>query len=126
MSNEPKESKSDARAPHHQTQHDDATTPKDLKVRIKEQRLIVDWMDGRRSEFSLDALRRDCPCATCRTEREQQTDNPLKILKADPTSIRVTHAELVGNYAIQFTWSDGHNSGIFDFRYLRTLDTTAG
>ena len=30
-------------------------------------------------------------------------------------------AKLVGNYAIQFTWSDGHNTGIFDFRFLRSL-----
>jgi DUF971 family protein len=32
------------------------------------------------------------------------------------------HAELVGNYAIRFRWSDGHDTGIFDFRFLRSLD----
>jgi DUF971 family protein len=118
--------------------HDDSVTPADLKVKLAEQKLIVEWKDGRRSEFSLDELRRICPCATCRTEREQSghsIDNrkstignpttggtiPLQVLKRDPTGVRVVSAKLVGTYAIQFDWSDGHNTGIFDFRFLRSL-----
>lgn len=95
--------------------------PADLKVKIAEQRLLIEWQDGQRSDFSLDRLRRDCPCATCRTEREANAENPLRILKTDPTDVRVTHAELVGHYAIRLFWSDGHSSGIFDFRFLRRL-----
>lgn len=101
---------------------DDTTTPRDLKVELKNQHLRVDWTDGRQSEFALAALRAQCPCATCRTDREEAQKNPLQILRSDPTGIRVTSAKLVGNYAIQFTWSDGHEAGIFDFRYLRSLD----
>jgi len=97
--------------------------PADLKVKISEQMLFIDWRDGKRSQYSLNELRRVCPCATCRTEREheERNPNPLKILKADPTGVRVVGARLVGTYAIQFTWSDGHDTGIFDFRFLRTL-----
>ena len=109
------------RAAYERQPHDAACTPRDLKVQIKEQRLRVEWGDGERSEYSLGELRRVCPCASCRTERESREANPLKILKFDPTSLRVTHAQLVGRYAIQFTWSDGHNTGIFDFRFLRSL-----
>jgi len=94
-------------------------TPKDLKVQIGEQRLLVDWSDGAHSEYSLDELRRRCPCASCRTERQEADANPLKILKFDPTNVRVISAKLVGNYAIQFVWSDGHDTGIFEFRALR-------
>lgn len=102
---------------------DDSATPADLKVRIAEQKLLVDWKDGRHSEYSLDVLRRQCPCATCRTQREekQKVANPLNILKFNPSDVKVVSANLVGNYAIQFQWSDGHNTGIFDFRYLRSL-----
>jgi len=110
------------RAQYQRRPHDESVTPVDLKVQLKEQRLIVDWRDGTRSEFSLGRLRRVCPCASCRTEREQQDPNPLKILKSDPTELRVVSANLVGSYAIQFHWSDGHNTGIFDFRFLRSLD----
>ena len=59
--------------------------PKDLKVKIKEQRLLVEWADGSRSNVTFGELRRRCPCATCRTDREKQDENPLRILKADPT-----------------------------------------
>jgi DUF971 family protein len=100
---------------------DDAAVPKDLRVKLSEQRLYIDWKDGRSSVFSLGELRRVCPCAACRTEREQQTANPLRILKADPSGLRVVNARLVGHYAIQLEWSDGHNTGLFDFRFLRSL-----
>lgn len=102
--------------------HDDAVTPLNLKVLLAEQRLFIQWKDGWNSAYELPNLRRLCPCASCRTEREQQQSNPLRILKFDPAGIRVVAAELVGNYAIQFQWSDGHKSGIFDFRFLRAID----
>lgn len=100
---------------------DASVQPSDVKVQLKAQRLIVDWGDGVRSEYALAELRRVCPCATCRTERESTRGSLLPILKADPTGVHVTSAKLVGNYAIQFFWSDGHNTGIFDFRFLRSL-----
>ncbi|MFQ5414973.1 MAG: gamma-butyrobetaine hydroxylase-like domain-containing protein [Phycisphaerae bacterium] len=100
---------------------DTTTTPADIKVKIAEQRLIVDWKDGRHTDLTFAILRKHCPCATCRAEREQHDDNPLQILKTDPTGLKVINAELVGTYAIQFHWSDGHNTGIFDFRFLRAL-----
>jgi len=103
--------------------HDAASSPRDLKLKLKEQMLHVDWSDGARSEFPLAVLRKHCPCATCRTEREAQSPNPLRILKSDPVGLRVVNAKLVGNYAIQFEWSDGHSTGIFDFRFLRSLGT---
>ena len=102
--------------------HDDAVSPLDLKVKLTEQQLFIHWKDGRQSVYALANLRRLCPCATCRTEREQQGANPLRILKFNPEGVRVLSAELVGHYAIQFQWSDGHKSGIFDFRFLRSLD----
>ncbi|MBI1825895.1 MAG: DUF971 domain-containing protein [Planctomycetes bacterium] len=103
--------------------HDSTTTPRDLKVKITEQMLFIDWMDGGHSEIAMGRLRAVCPCATCRTEREAQAGNLLKILKTDPGSLRVVNAKLVGNYAIQFEWSDGHDTGIFDFRFLRSFGT---
>jgi len=100
----------------------DQDTPIDLKVKLAEQKLYVTWRDGTRSEFSLPRLRALCPCATCKTEREKQSKTALPILKADPTRpVQATGAELVGRYAIHFDFSDGHNTGIYDFRFLRAL-----
>jgi hypothetical protein len=33
-------------------------------------------------------------------------------------SYEIQDAQIVGNYAIQFSWDDGHNSGIYTWDYL--------
>jgi ATP-binding protein involved in chromosome partitioning len=47
----------------------------------------------------------------------------------DPKTIRsdVSPQKIVsiGNYAIKFDWSDGHNSGIYSFESLRALGARA-
>ena len=95
--------------------------PTDFKLDLKGQSLTIDWADGQRSGIDLALLRKHCPCATCRTERDGEDKNPLRVLKADPVGVRVIDARLVGHYAIQFDWSDGHNTGIFNFKLLRKL-----
>ena len=37
-----------------------------------------------------------------------------------------TGAELVGNYAVRITFSDGHDTGIFSWQYLREIDPARG
>ncbi len=86
--------------------------------------LRVKWADGHASEYPLPLLRRSCPCATCRTARDEQASSKLVILKpvTDPEAMTsATSAELVGNYAIRIVWRDGHDTGIFDFRLLRSI-----
>ncbi len=100
-------------------------TPVDIKLSLKKQTLTIDWQDGHSSRFDLARLRRACPCATCRRDRATPSTS-LPILKLPPGGgeIKVTDAELMGHYAINLSWSDGHNSGIYDYKYLRALDTT--
>ncbi|MGD2107790.1 MAG: DUF971 domain-containing protein [Phycisphaerae bacterium] len=104
--------------------HDASTTPRDLKLKTEQQVLLIDWADGSRHELPLSELRRQCPCATCRTQREESQrpgTNPLQVLKSDPAKLRATGADLVGTYGLRLRWSDGHDTGIFDFRFLRQL-----
>jgi DUF971 family protein len=101
--------------------YDARVTPKDLRLQLAEQRLVIDWKDGGRTEIPAATLRRNCPCATCKGERAAESGNPLPILKADPAKLRAVGAKLVGNYALQLVWSDGHDAGIYDFRFLRSL-----
>jgi DUF971 family protein len=35
--------------------------------------------------------------------------------------LTISDLSLVGRYAINFRWSDGHETGIYSFRYLREL-----
>jgi DUF971 family protein len=83
--------------------------------------LRVLWQDGHASEYALRWLRANCPCATCREERRAavlQTDM-LQLSSAPPPSAEIAGAELVGNYAVRFTWADGHDTGIYAFAALR-------
>jgi DUF971 family protein len=100
------------------------TQPAGLDLDLKAQVLHVTWADGAISRLPLAVVRRHCPCAACRTEKEQQSRTLLPVLKASPAGqIEAVGGHLVGNYALQIEWSDGHNTGIYDFRYLRTLPT---
>ena len=38
-----------------------------------------------------------------------------------PASLERLHVEPVGNYALNFRWSDGHSTGIYTFEYLRKI-----
>jgi len=99
------------------------TTPTRLDLK-KTERLEVDWQDGRTCVYPLSLLRSMCPCATCKTFREQQakTKSLLRILPGNYSGdISVISAELVGNYALRIEWSDHHASGIYSFEYLREI-----
>ena len=74
------------------------------------------WSDDTESNFTAAQLRRACPCAGCVNEwtGEKMLD-PAKI--AD--DLTFNKIALVGRYALNFNFSDGHETGIFSFKYLR-------
>jgi DUF971 family protein len=80
--------------------------------------LRVTWADGRVCQYEAARLRRVCPCAQCVNEWTGQ-----RTLKPDNVSDEVQIADLtiVGRYALNFRWSDGHETGIYSFQYLRDL-----
>lgn len=86
--------------------------------KIGDEEFKITWDDGHQSVFPVQLLRRNCPCALCKDEftGEKKLD-PADI----PDSITAGRAELVGQYAISFGFSDGHGTGIFSFGYLRGL-----
>jgi len=97
--------------------------PIDVKKKAENVLTIV-WDDGHESVYGMVTLRKCCPCATCRTVRATRDTNPLKILSPKEIivdDIQLLAAEVVGRYALQFSWSDGHSEGIYSFQYLREL-----
>ena len=103
-----------------------------LKLDLKrDEKLQITWSDGVVSIYTLAVLRKNCPCAECRTKREEQPKKKvlLPILTGDHSRpVTSASAEMVGNYAIQLAWTDGHSAGIYSFAYLRELagQMTAG
>jgi DUF971 family protein len=83
--------------------------------------LAISWNDGLESFFKLEALRRACPCAGCGGEPDVlgKISRPHATYTAE--SFRLTGFDLVGGYALQPRWGDGHSTGIYSFTYLRRL-----
>jgi DUF971 family protein len=91
---------------------------------VRDSGLTVHWPDGRQSFYPIAFLRRMSPSADARTLREQLAKNPLTVLPNTDTGqpLTATTAELVGNYAIRIRFSDGHDTGLYSWDYLREID----
>ena len=90
-------------------------------TREGEDRLVVQWSDGHRSEHTWVHLRQECPCAGCREERSQPPD-PFRILKpSELVPLKPVAIAPVGYYAYKITWSDGHDSGLYTLENLRAM-----
>ena len=85
--------------------------------------LAIQWNDGIESYFELQILRRACPCAACGGEPDvlgNIVSRPGGISYAE-NSFELVGFDLVGGYALQPRWGDGHKTGIYSFQYLRRL-----
>lgn len=95
----------------------------DLK---KDRGLTIQWADGTSSYYSIAYLRKMSPSADMRQLREEMKKNPLAVLPASATRasgpLSALGAELVGNYAVRIRFSDGHDTGIYSWAYLREID----
>lgn len=91
--------------------------PKDINI-SPDQKLSITWNDMHKSIFTLHELRASCPCAAC-------IDEWTGVKKLDPQSIPENISLLefipVGRYAVNFSWSDGHNSGVYPYKMLRKI-----
>lgn len=100
---------------------------KPLDIQIIGAELAIKWADGNESFITLEKLRRACPCAGCKGEMDVMGNlykGPEIALK--PESFTLRALAQVGSYAVQPTWGDGHNSGIFSFEYLHHVTASAG
>lgn len=74
----------------------------------------ITWDDGHVGDYPRHYLRGYCPCALC-----QGHGGKIRFVAAAASGLAEIAA--VGNYAIQFRWEDGHETGIYTFGYLRSL-----
>lgn len=79
-----------------------------IGVRIK-------WTTGEVHTFPYRYLRLQCGCASC---VEEMTGRQILNVAEVPDDIIVVDYITVGNYALQFLWSDGHSTGIYPYRML--------
>jgi DUF971 family protein len=101
--------------------------PKPVHLDLKRDRgLTIQWSDGTSSYYPVALLRRLSPSAEAVKLRQEMARNPLTVLPARSTGgagpLIATDAELVGQYAIRIRFSDGHDTGIYSWEYLRQID----
>ena len=80
--------------------------------------LSITWSDGNETSYNAAELRRACPCAACIDEwtgRKTLRDESI------PDDISFNHISVVGRYALNFHFSDGHETGIYSFALLRKI-----
>ncbi len=91
--------------------------PKLIK-RVSPVQTDITWNDGHFGSYPSWYLRENCPCAMC---VEEFTGRQILVKGTIPGSLERVNIAPVGNYALHFTWSDGHSTGIYTFELLRKL-----
>ncbi len=81
-------------------------------------KLKIVWTDGSDTVLPFDFLRNHCPCAVC---VDEWTGDRKQLVLLLPSNFRAVKIDPVGNYAIQISWSDGHNTGIYSFRSIKEM-----
>jgi len=94
-----------------------AVEPREI-MQESDHALRVTWADGRACLYNAPELRRLCPCAQCVNEFTGQRMLAPETIAED---LKIGNVEIVGRYALNFRWSDGHETGIYSFRYLREI-----
>ena len=80
--------------------------------------LQIAWADDRICHYKAFELRRACPCAQCVNE---WTGQRVLMPESITEELTIKDLSIVGRYALNFRWSDAHETGIYSFRYLRDL-----
>jgi DUF971 family protein len=73
------------------------------------------WDDGSRQLFQAADLRRECQCADCKSLRRHSGEPSI------PDDVGIHEIRLIGTYAVQFLFTDGHERGIYPWTYLKNL-----
>jgi DUF971 family protein len=88
--------------------------PTEVRNLREEGRLRVTWSDGHVGDYDYAYLRGWCPCAMC----QGHGGDRHFVRTVDP---QLRSIEQVGNYALNPTWADGHDTGIYSYAYLRQI-----
>lgn len=80
--------------------------------------LQLDWPDGTSTWVPASEIRKACGCAHC---VDEHTGRPILDPATVPADLEHSSVELMGRYAIAITFSDGHRTGIYTWRLLRSL-----
>ncbi len=103
--------------------------PQPTEIKLSDDRILrIVWSDGHISRFSLQYFRDQCPCAGCQGESDifGEVRMPVQLPVTKPGKYDLKHLAPVGNYAIAAVWGDGHDTGIYSWEHLLTMEDQQG
>ena len=95
---------------------DSRTSPEPVDIsHDREHHLVrITWSDGAQTMYTMRGLRGWCPCAEC-----QGHSGERRFIPVDAPQLEAV--EGVGRYAVRLLWSDGHQTGMYSYPYLREM-----
>ena len=90
----------------------------EIKLRQRSRVLEVSFDDGSRFELPFEYLRVHSPSAEVRGHREGEG-----VLVLGKQNVGVRGIEPIGQYAVRLIFDDGHDTGLFTWKYLHELGT---
>lgn len=94
----------------------DTTPPTRIALRKRSGLLALEWPDGRHHELPFEYLRVHSPSAEVRGHGPGG-----EVLQIGKEDVRIVRIEPVGHYALRLVFSDGHDTGLYTWGYLREL-----
>jgi DUF971 family protein len=93
-------------------------TPTEIRLQKKSRQLLVTFDGGIRFELPFEYLRVNSPSA------EVQGHGPgQEVLQTGKENVSVTAIEPIGHYAVRLVFDDGHDTGLYTWKYLYELGT---
>jgi len=96
------------------------TAPTEIKLRNKSRVLEVAFADGARYELDFEYLRVFSPSAEVRGHGPGQ-----ERLQTGKENVMIKSVDPVGHYAVRLVFDDGHDTGLYNWDYLRDLGENA-
>jgi DUF971 family protein len=93
-----------------------APTPENITVHGASKVLEISFSDGQTFRIPFELMRVYSPSAEVAGHGPGQ-----EVLQSGKRQVELTSLESVGNYAVQPSFSDGHDSGIYSWDYLYFL-----
>ena len=94
-------------------------TPTDIQIIGDEP--AMKWSDGHEDYFTHEYLRAESPSAVNKGEVDVLGQKHGGSTESRFPGVKIKGWDYTGNYGMRITFSDGHNTGIFSWDYLRKL-----
>ena len=91
-------------------------TPTEIRLQKKSRQIVIAFDDGNRFELSFEFLRVNSPSAEVKGHGPGQ-----EVLQTGKEDVQITAIEPVGHYAVRLVFDDGHDTGLYTWKYLYDL-----